>query len=40
MFKKVIAANRELGKAEDEAREKTHEKYIPLIFVGSGAHVY
>ena len=38
--KKVIAANRELGKAEDEAREKTHEKYIPLIFVGSGAHVY
>ena len=38
--KKVIAANSELGRAEDEAREKISEKRIPLIFVGSGASVY
>ena len=37
---KVIAANSELGRAEDEARAKVSEKRIPLIFVGSGAHVY
>jgi hypothetical protein len=37
---KVIAANSELGRAEDEARAKISEKRIPLIFVGSGAHVY
>ena len=37
---KVIAANSELGKAEDESRAKVSEKRIPLIFVGSGAHVY
>jgi len=38
--KKVIAANSELGRAEDEAREKISEKRIPLIFVGSRASVY
>jgi len=38
--KKVVSYGNNLGEVEERARELTGKKYIPLIFVESGAAIY
>jgi len=38
--KKVVAADDDLGRVEDEARSKIMEEHIPFMFVECGAHIY
>jgi len=38
--KKVIASGSDLAKVEKLAQKKTRKKYIPVMFVESGSHIY
>lgn len=38
--KKVVSAGEDLGKVEEEAKQKTGKKQIPVLFVECGAHIY
>ena len=38
--KKVVASGSDLAKVEKLAQKKTKKKYIPVMFVESGSHIY
>ena len=38
--KKVVASGSDLAKVEKIAQKKTSKKYIPVMFVESGSHIY
>lgn len=38
--KKIVSAGEDLGKVEEEAKQKTGKKQIPVFFVECGAHIY
>ena len=38
--KQVVSAGVDLGKVEDEAKQKTGKTEIPVFFVECGAHIY
>ena len=38
--KKIVSAGEDLMKVEEEAKQKTGRKQIPVLFVECGAHIY
>lgn len=38
--KQVVSAGEDLGQVEEEAKQKTGRKEIPVFFVECGAHIY
>jgi hypothetical protein len=38
--KKVVASGLDLAKVQKLAQKKTGKKYIPVMFVESGSHIY
>ncbi len=38
--KQVVSAGEDLGQVEEEAKQKTGKKEIPVFFVECGAHIY